>query len=93
MIAGHTGIAYIKRKHSESGTETQPRAVSPPTLLALASLAGRAITESCDAPPRGLLLYPNQRKILEYIAKAIRNHDRSPTIREIGEAFGIASTN
>jgi SOS-response transcriptional repressor LexA len=43
--------------------------------------------------PHGLPLCPIRRRILEYIAKAIRNHDRSPTIREIGEAFGIASTN
>lgn len=34
-----------------------------------------------------------QRKILEFITETIREHDRSPTIREIGEAFGIASTN
>lgn len=34
-----------------------------------------------------------QRKILEFITGTIREHDRSPTIREIGDAFGIASTN
>jgi repressor LexA len=34
-----------------------------------------------------------QRKILEFITVTIREHDRSPTIREIGEEFGIASTN
>jgi repressor LexA len=38
-------------------------------------------------------LTPVQRKILEFITETIREHDRSPTIREIGEAFGIASTN
>ena len=34
-----------------------------------------------------------QRKILEFITETIGEHDRSPTIREIGEEFGIASTN
>ena len=34
-----------------------------------------------------------QKKILEFITETIREHDRSPTIREIGEEFGIASTN
>ncbi len=34
-----------------------------------------------------------QRKILEFITETIREHDRSPTIREIGEEFGMASTN
>lgn len=38
-------------------------------------------------------LSPIQEKILKYITETIRDHDRSPTIREIGEAFGIASTN
>jgi len=38
-------------------------------------------------------LSPIQEKILTYITETIRDHDRSPTIREIGEAFGIASTN
>jgi len=34
-----------------------------------------------------------QRKILDFIVETIGEHDRSPTIREIGEEFGIASTN
>lgn len=34
-----------------------------------------------------------QKKILEFITENIRDHDRSPTIREIGEEFGISSTN
>jgi len=34
-----------------------------------------------------------QQKILDFIVETIRDHDRSPTIREIGDAFGIASTN
>lgn len=38
-------------------------------------------------------LSPIQEKILTYITETIRDHDRSPTIREIGEVFGIASTN
>jgi len=38
-------------------------------------------------------LSPTQRKILEFITETIRDHDRSPTIREIGEEIGIASTN
>ena len=38
-------------------------------------------------------LSPVQEKMLEYIVATIREHDRSPTIREIGERFGIASTN
>ena len=38
-------------------------------------------------------LSPTQRKILEFITGTIREHDRSPTIREIGEEFGISSTN
>lgn len=38
-------------------------------------------------------LTPTQKRILEYITETIREHDRSPTIREIGEEFGISSTN
>ena len=38
-------------------------------------------------------LSPTQKKILKFITETIRDHDRSPTIREIGEEFGIASTN
>lgn len=38
-------------------------------------------------------LTPVQGKILDFITQTIREHDRSPTIREIGERFGIASTN
>jgi repressor LexA len=38
-------------------------------------------------------LSPVQKKILEFITETIRDHDRSPTIREIGEEFGISSTN
>jgi repressor LexA len=34
-----------------------------------------------------------QRKILDFIVETIKRHDRSPTIREIGEEFGISSTN
>lgn len=34
-----------------------------------------------------------QERMLEYIIETIRDHDRSPTIREIGEAMGISSTN
>jgi len=34
-----------------------------------------------------------QTKILDFITQTIRERDRSPTIREIGERFGIASTN
>jgi len=34
-----------------------------------------------------------QRKMLDFIVETIGEHDRSPTIREIGEEFGIASTN
>ena len=38
-------------------------------------------------------LSPAQEKMLEYIVATIRERDRSPTIREIGERFGISSTN
>jgi repressor LexA len=38
-------------------------------------------------------LSPTQKTILEFITETIRDHDRSPTIREIGEEFGISSTN
>lgn len=38
-------------------------------------------------------LTPVQERILKFIIETIRDHDRSPTIREIGEEFGIASTN
>lgn len=38
-------------------------------------------------------LSPTQQRILDYIVETIRDHDRSPTIREIGDTFGIASTN
>lgn len=34
-----------------------------------------------------------QEKILDFIVETIRDHDRSPTIREIGEELGISSTN
>ena len=34
-----------------------------------------------------------QKQILDFITRTIREHDRSPTIREIGEEFGISSTN
>ncbi len=38
-------------------------------------------------------LTPTQEKILNFITATIREHDRSPTIREIGEEIGISSTN
>jgi repressor LexA len=38
-------------------------------------------------------LTPTQKQMLAFIAETIRDHDRSPTIREIGEAFNISSTN
>jgi repressor LexA len=38
-------------------------------------------------------LSPVQSKILKFITETIQEHDRAPTIREIGERFGIASTN
>ena len=38
-------------------------------------------------------LTPTQEKILNFITATIREHDRSPTIREIGEEVGISSTN
>lgn len=38
-------------------------------------------------------LTPTQQRILDFIVETICDHDRSPTIREIGDAFGIASTN
>jgi repressor LexA len=38
-------------------------------------------------------LTPTQEEILNFITETIRKHDRSPTIREIGEEAGISSTN
>ena len=38
-------------------------------------------------------LTPTQEEILNFITETIRKHDRSPTIREIGERAGISSTN
>jgi repressor LexA len=38
-------------------------------------------------------LTPTQEKILNFITETIRDHDRSPTIREIGERVDISSTN
>ena len=38
-------------------------------------------------------LTPTQEQILNFITETIREHDRSPTIREIGEEAGISSTN
>jgi repressor LexA len=38
-------------------------------------------------------LTPTQEDILNFITETIRKHDRSPTIREIGERAGISSTN
>ena len=36
---------------------------------------------------------PSEDAILGYLADALREHGRPPTLREIGDAFGIASTN
>ena len=36
---------------------------------------------------------PSEEAILAYIADSLREHGRPPTLREIGLAFGIASTN
>ncbi|HEX7076800.1 MAG TPA: transcriptional repressor LexA [Candidatus Eisenbacteria bacterium] len=36
---------------------------------------------------------PSEDAILAYLAEALRDHGRPPTLREIGDAFGIASTN
>jgi repressor LexA len=36
---------------------------------------------------------PSDDAILAYLAEALRDHGRPPTLREIGDAFGIASTN
>ena len=38
-------------------------------------------------------LTSTQEEILNFITETIRKHDRSPTIREIGEQAGISSTN
>ena len=38
-------------------------------------------------------LTPTQEEILNFITETIRKHDRSPTIREIGENADISSTN
>ncbi len=38
-------------------------------------------------------LTPMQERMLDFIAETIRECDRSPTMREIGEALGISSTN
>ncbi|MCD4690291.1 transcriptional repressor LexA [bacterium] len=38
-------------------------------------------------------LTPMQERMLDYIAETIQDCDRSPTMREIGEAMGISSTN
>lgn len=38
-------------------------------------------------------LTPMQERMLDFIAETIREFDRSPTMREIGEALGISSTN
>ncbi len=38
-------------------------------------------------------LTPTQETILTFITETIREHDRSPTIREIGEKVDISSTN
>src|SRR5258705_12041921 len=36
---------------------------------------------------------PSSEAILGYIEESLRDHGRPPTLREIGAAFGIASTN
>lgn len=38
-------------------------------------------------------LSKKQRRVLEYIRKMVQGSSRPPTIREIGEEFGISSTN
>lgn len=38
-------------------------------------------------------LTPRQRRILDFIAGAVRGRGQAPTYREIGRRFGIASTN
>ena len=40
-----------------------------------------------------LPLTERQREIYEYIRKRVTEDHRPPTVREIGEAFGISSTN
>jgi repressor LexA len=46
------------------------------------------------SPTAGLTTTPDRESaILDFIADALREHGRPPTIREIGTAFGIASTN
>jgi repressor LexA len=44
-------------------------------------------------PSREPQRIPSEDAILGFIAEALREHGRPPTLREIGTAFGIASTN
>src|SRR5271168_3121921 len=46
--------------------------------------------ESSDAAGRGLT--PVRRKIVEVIDDSVRRHGYAPSMREIGEAVGLAST-
>src|SRR6185436_1530902 len=45
------------------------------------------------APSKAPQRTPSEDAILGFIAEALREHGRPPTLREIGRAFGIASTN
>jgi len=45
------------------------------------------------APSKAPHRAPSEDAILGFIAEALREHGRPPTLREIGLAFGIASTN
>jgi len=45
-----------------------------------------------DGPPDGSGLTPRQRKVLEVIRDSVERRGYPPTIREIGEAVGLAST-
>ena len=46
--------------------------------------------EPSDAAARGLT--PRRRKIVEIIDDSVRRHGYAPSMREIGEAVGLAST-
>src|SRR5206468_4397679 len=53
---------------------------------------GSNVTELPDAPPDATGLTPRQKKILGFLRDEIEQRGYPPSIREIGEAVGLASS-
>jgi len=70
-----------------------PRRGTPPTTAPTTAPTPTAtVREIADGPPDATGLTPRQRRVLEVIKAAVERHGYPPSIREIGEAVGLAST-